>query len=277
LVAAYELILNQQKAWAAQRGIRLDDKGYTYSLNENLFCPISPETRTEFGSGRGDELGELSSRGKMQALHSSSALAVNVFDYWRNRNIDAIAQACGAPGRMTQMRFEQTHPTPLGGIPPHLDVEFHGESEIKTVAIESKFTEPYHRKTKREIKDKYLHHKGLWAQLPGCEKLINRIREEEKGKTSFTYLDAPQLLKHILGLATKFGVARFELVYLWYDLPSQETDRHRQEIKEFEEHIVDEVCFRDMTYQQLFNVIKRSLDADKSYITYLAERYFSSA
>ncbi len=211
----------------------------------------------------------------MQA-HSSSALVVNFFEYWRCHNVNTIARACGAPSGMTEIRFEQTHPTPLGGIPPHLDVEFRGTGGIKPVAIESKFTELYHRKTKRTIRDRYLSHKGLWTQLPRCERLIKRIKEEEEGETSFTYLDAPQLLKHILGLATKSGAMGFELVYLWYDLPSLEAERHREEIKEFKNQVGDEVYFRDMTYQELFKVIRKSLDADKNYISYLGERYFST-
>ena len=137
-------------------------------MNDNLVSLLSQDTQKEFESGKGGELGERGSRGKMQALHSSSALVVNVFEYWRSYNVDAVAQACGAPSGMTEMRFEQNHPTPLGGIPPHLDVEFYG-TDMKPVAIESKFTEPYHRKTKREIKDKYLNRKGLWVQLPRCE------------------------------------------------------------------------------------------------------------
>jgi len=270
------LILNQQRTWARQRGIEYDDDGYTLSLNDNFFSPLTLQTKREFESGKGDELGESGSRGKMQALHSSSALVVNVFEYWRSRNIYAIARALGASSGMTEIRFEQTHPTPLGGIPPHLDIEFRGVGSIRPVAIESKFTELYHRKTKRNIRDRYLSHKGLWEQLPGCEMLIRRIREEEKGKTSFAYLDAPQLLKHILGLTTKFSAGGFELVYLWYDLPSSEADKHRQEVKEFKKQIGDDIHFRDMTYQELFNVIKRSPDADKNYISYLTERYFST-
>lgn len=275
MLTTYRLILYQQQIWARKRGINFDDDGYALSLSDNLFSPLSPKTKKEFEGGKGGELGEGNSRGKMQALHSSSALVVNIFEYWRSRNVDAIARACGAPGGMTEMRFEQTHPTPLGGIPPHLDVEFHG-TDTKPVAIESKYTEPYHRKTKREIKNKYLNYKGLWAQLPRCERLVRRIRDEERGKTSFTYLDAPQLLKHILGLTTKFGATGFELVYLWYDLPSSEAEKHRQEIEEFRKQVRDEVYFKDMTHQELFNIIKRSLDVDKNYISYLEERYFSS-
>ena len=96
------------------------------------------------------------------------------------------------------------------------------------------------------------------------------------GKTSFTYLDAPQLLKHILGLTTKFGPTGFQIVYLWYELPSSEAEKHRQEIKEFKEQVEDDVCFRDMTYQELFNTLKGRADVDEQYTSYLTERYFSN-
>jgi len=275
LSTTFELILNQQRAWATRQGLKYDINGYTLSLDDNLFCSLSPQTREEFESGKGDELGERGNRGKIQALHSSSALVINVFEYWRHHKIEAVAQACGAPSGMTEMRFEERHPTPLGGVPPHLDVEFLGPN-VRPLAIESKFTELYRRKTKRQIKDKYLNYKGLWAQLPGCEKLIRRIYEEQEGKTSFSFLDAPQLLKHALGLTGKFGTNGFELLYLWYDLPSPEAEKHRQEIKDFQRYVKDEVYFRQMTYQELFSVMGRSLDADKNYLTYLGERYFSS-
>lgn len=276
MLPTYKVILNQQQTWAKRREINLDDDGYTLSLSDNLFSPLLPETKKEFESGKGDELGEGNNRGKMQALHSSSALVVNVFDYWRNHNIETIVQACGVSPSITQMRFEKTYPTPLGGIPPHLDIEFYGRTDIIPVAIESKFTELYHRKTKRRIKDKYVNYQGLWAQLPRCESLIWRIREEEKGTTSFTYLDAPQLLKHILGLSTKFGHKGFELLYLWYDLPSLESERHCYELKEFKEQVGNDVYFRHMTYQELFSIIKRSKKANDEYISYLTERYFLS-
>jgi hypothetical protein len=139
---------------------------YTFSLGDNLFLPLLPEVKKEFQSGKGDELGSGGKKGKMQALHSSAALVVNVFQYWVNRNVGDIGSACGAPQGMTQIHFEQTRPTPLGGVPPHLDVEFWGD-KLRPLAIEPKFAEPYHRHTKRTIKDKYLKVRGVWARL-GC-------------------------------------------------------------------------------------------------------------
>lgn len=270
----YESICNQQKSWAYRRGIRFDKDGYTLCLDHNLFLPLLPEVKREFQSGKGDELGSAGKRGKMQALHSSSALVVNIFQYWVNRDINEIASACGAPHGMAEMHFEQTYPTPLGGIPPHLDVEVSANS-LKPLVIESKFTEPYHRHTKRVIRDRYLNVPRLWTGLPECEKLVRRIREEERGRTSFAYLDAPQLLEHILGLTRAFGATRFSLLYLWHEVPSREAKSHRQELKEFENYIGHEVDFRQMTYQELFHTIRECHSMSEDYIRYLAERYFS--
>ncbi len=269
----YKIIRDQQQAWAYQRGIKFDKDGYTFSLDDNLFLPLLPEVKNEFQSGKGDELGSGEKRGKMQALHSSAALVVNIFQYWVDRNVSYIASACGAPQGMTELHFEITHPTPLGGVPPHLDVEFWG-NKLEPLAVESKFTELYYRHTKRTIKAKYLSIPGLWAQLPRCEKLVRHIHEEERGKTSFVYLDAPQLLKHILGLATKFGPKGFQILYLWYEVPSIEAEKHRSEIVVFKEYVGDEVDFRDMTYQELFKAINKLPNKDRDYISYLRERYF---
>lgn len=273
-MTTYKLIHQQQQEWATRQGIKFDNDGYTLSLNDNLFIPMSTEVLSEFNAGSGSELGNGIKRGKMQALHSSSALVLNFFQYWRGHNIDLIGQACGARKGMTELRFERTHATPLGGIPPHLDAEFHGAGLIP-VAIEAKFTETYRRKTRRVIKDKYLNHTGLWTQLPGCGKLAGRIKQEEKGRTSFSYLDAPQLLKHILGLSTDFGVNGFNLLYLWYEVPSTEADRHKEELRLFKQYIKDEVHFRDTTCQDIFRVINQSTGSEQAFLRYLSERYFS--
>jgi len=195
------------------------------------------------------------------------------FEYWRGRDVDFIARACGASKGVTSLHFERTYPTRLGGVPPHLDLVFHNPP-FRPLAVEAKFTEPYRRKTKRRIKDRYLD-SSLWKGLAGCESLVRLIRKEEKGATSFSFLDVPQLLKHILGLTTRFGKRGFELLYLWYDFaPSLEAERHRREIGVFERYVSSEVSFREMTYQELFKSIRDNPEADPQYIGYLADRYF---
>lgn len=134
------------------------------------------------------------------------------------------------------------------------------------------------------IKEKYFSSPDLWNKLPtGCKKLAMLIHEEEQGKTSFSYLDAPQLLKHLLGLslATKYNPNRpkdFEFLYLWYEVPSSpEAKKHRLELTQFKEYIGDEVRLREMTYQDLFEAIKKCPNARKNYLDYLGQRYFPTA
>jgi len=275
-----ELIYTQQKEWADKRGIELhlySNKPYARCLSGNLYCQPSSETVHEFEIGKGNEIRS----GKMRALHSSSALVLNIFEYWRQSNhIDEIARACGAPFGTTTMQFERTYPILVGGTPPHLDVELSGERLNSVLAIESKFTEPYQRHTKRTIKEKYFTAPSLWAELPSrCRELAVRIHEEEQGKTSFAYLDAPQLLKHLLGLSltTKASNKAFELLYLWYEVPSSpEAKKHRLELEQFKQCLGDEVRLRDMTYQDLFEAIRKCPNASKDYLDYLGQRYFPS-
>lgn len=275
MIETYRLIVERQRTWACQQGIRYDKDGYALRLADNLYCPLSPATLEEFKHGRGNELGNGENRGKMQALHSSSALVANVFEYWRNRNIAFIAEACGALSGISNMRFEAIYPAPVGGIPPHLDVEFTG-THVRSLVVESKFTETYRRHTRRRMKRVYISKPLLWSGLPNCEALAKLIYNEQKGRTSFEYLDAPQLLKHILGLnyESRFKEEGFTLLYLWYEIPSLEADKHRSEIESFRKAIGQDIDFQALTYQELFRRIRGIAGIDESYISYLRVRYF---
>jgi len=272
-------ISDQQKAWATELSGKFDfDKyGYVFKLEDNLFLPLSGESEAEYRHAQGDELGSDGKRGKMKALHSSSALVVNFFLYWReNDRLNEIAKACGISDGMTKMQFEQIFPTGLEGNSPEPDILFTGAG-LKPVAVESKFTEPYQKHTVRKIKDKYFESLNLWAGLPKCESLARLIKQEEQGKTSFTYLDAPQLIKHILGLTKTFGKLQFELLYLWYELSSTEAEEHKKQLTEFKEYIKGEVHFRDITYHHVFENIRKYPNVDSYYLSYLHERYFNSS
>jgi hypothetical protein len=264
-------IKDAQIKWAVAHGKAFDAAGYTPRLEDNLFCPLSDSSREDFRNGKGGELGKEGGRPKLCALHSSAALAVNVFEYWRNKDPSPLASACGLTGTTTGIRFEAIHPNRLGRIPSHLDVEFHAETPL---AIESKFTEPYSRHTQREIASSYLNVRGLWDELPGCKALAERIKAEEKKRTSFEYLDVPQMIKHLLALHTSYPQG-FTLLYLWYGVDSPEAQQHQREITEFESFIKNEVDFRVMTYQSLFSRIRKIAGINSAYIGYLAERYFS--
>jgi hypothetical protein len=270
----YQAIYDQQRVWATRRGIPFDQDGYTLSLDDNLFLPLSMAARSKFAAGSGDELGTAQKRGKMQALHSSSALAYNIFEYWRDRPMIPLAHACGAPHRIAALQFEQTYPTGLRGTAPHLDVTLRG-IDTKPFVIEAKFTEPYQAcSAVKGFQQSYFSTQpGLWVQrgLPSCEALARAIGKQQ---IYFSRLGAAQLLKHILGLAKAFS-NNFTLLYLWYDQPSLEAQEHRTEIELFMRHMDGEIDFHIMTYNELFDRLRSSADIEDLYLSYLEERYFA--
>ena len=98
---AYEYIISKQIQWAYRNNImlvgskdNLGRKAYTQKLDDNLFEPLMIETQNNFKEADGGEL--TGNPCKMQAVHSSSALGVNIFQYWKKINqVPAMAAACG--------------------------------------------------------------------------------------------------------------------------------------------------------------------------------------
>src|ERR1700687_927463 len=86
-----------QSRWAAEHGYSPDEKGYVKDLNFNLFQPMSQATKKDFDNGSGSEIHprRRGDQPKMHALHSSSALACNVFDYWRSKGVGPVGAALG--------------------------------------------------------------------------------------------------------------------------------------------------------------------------------------
>lgn len=273
ILAAKDIAYYQLK-WAIQEKIPLE--GYTKTVEDNIFNnELHPETRKEYARGKGHEL--EGKQAHMKALHSSSALVVNIFDYWRRQNrIRDIASCCGSEDIINGMEFEKTHPIKgMDRTPPHLDLEFTGPIPL---AIESKFTETYNRKTRRDNKDThldlYLEHSDIWNGIPKVKAVAQSIVQESGARTNFEYLDVPQLIKHILGLSCSYG-GQFSLLYVWYKINSNEANRHEQELARFSISIKDEISFQTLTYQDLFNKFRNFPDIDSAYLEYLERRYFS--
>lgn len=269
-----ETIRAKQVSWATDRAIRIDQDRYCYCLDDNLFQPLSACARREFAAGDGAELGKEGVRGKMQALHSSSALACNFFDYWRGRDLEMLGKSFGLDGRLCGLAFEQKYPAGLKGKAPNLDVVLY-QGDGGLFAIESKFTEPFSRsKTKSFLKPKYFpENEPLWARagLSGCQALTERLKERS---VHFEFLDAAQLLKHMSGLA--LNQQTWILCYLWYNPPGSMEKHHVEEIEEFVKAIgPDSVHFKALTYQELFRRLSEMVGQEHGhYMTYLRERYF---
>jgi hypothetical protein len=83
-----EFIQRKLQAWARRKNIALQgsagnrgERNYTPTIEDNVFGgELLPETEAAFEAGAGGELRhDIPS---MQALHSSAALAVNLFQHW---------------------------------------------------------------------------------------------------------------------------------------------------------------------------------------------------
>jgi len=233
---------------------------YTATVDQNLFTPLSSEVRQQFMDGDGAELRSEDPRYpfKMQAVHSSSALGVNVFQYWRQRDeISTIAAACGLcrPGSSFsgQMVFEEKFV---------IDSSFKHAPNLDIVM----------RRNDGGLRDPYLHLPGVWDDIPNLRRLAQSVSPSD---LEFTHLHPAQLIKHILGLKRDAGIAGFRLLYLWYDTLGVAGATHRREVELFASIAKsDGIHFHAMTHQELIVRLAVQLRSQHSdYVRYLSERY----
>ncbi len=269
----HEEIRLLQKAWAKSKGLSFDSRGYVPDVETNLRRPLSGRARQAFGKGAGSELA-----GHMKALHSSSALVANFFDYWTNKDSTILLAAMEIDsGKGESLNFEAQFPTGLGGTPPHLDVAI-ALSSGTIIGVESKFTEHLERSTvgKSKFEPSYFPRSGgLWTSvgLPECQMFAEALHE---GRHRFEFLDPWQLLKHTLGLATNLG-NRFSLYYLYFDFPGDGLETHRREVEIFNNRVGEETRFKASTYQEVYGRLLASgwnEPGYTEYLDYLGARYF---
>ena len=301
IMTALEFIKLKQKACAERKGFTLlsgtigsetGNKMYFDDYNKNLYAKLSEDNKNAYNKGSGGEIRDTTTRhAPMKATFSSSAIVVNLFQYWQEKNkISPLLEALGLKNKEvekeTKIVFEAKNPIKeIGGYPPHLDVVI--TTDTNNFAIESKFTEPYNNGSDKnsEIQDSYIKKETLWENLPNLGQLAQAIHnpnnpiEKEEIKELIEklrktkHLDASQLIKHILGLKSKHG-KKFKLLYLWYDVPGTEGYEHRQEIEYFKKLVKDKVDFRHITYQEVIFYLKENHYAEhEDYIDYLVERY----
>lgn len=285
---AYEYILAKQIQWALNQGISLIGSqgkrgrpAYTPDLNENLFEPLDPVVRKHFESGDGGEInGSPNNPSKMQAVHSSSALGVNIFQYWqRNNQIPKIAAACGFCHRGNEISekivFEDKYLINSSfRYPPNIDVVIHNSdsARYKRFAIECKFSEAYTSQGDHGLKNKYLKLEKDWNDIPNLHGLAKKLCPDDN---IFKYLHSAQLIKHILGLKKAFGKKGFRLLYLWYDVLGEEGSIHQMEIDRFIRIArSDDVKFHTLSYQDLIARLSAEYRSDhEKYVKYVTDRY----
>jgi len=275
VVTSKTVLLRAQRRWADAHGVTYDARGCVRVLADNLRAPLDDSARAELQ--RGSELTPgVTQPARAFSLCSSAALVVNVFAYWRGRDQTPLLAALGVDGPGgTRLELEAPLPTGLAGDPPTVDVALH-RPDGRCVAVESKFAEwlsPRPR-SQRVFKDKYF--AGgirVWdaAGLPRCQALAEDLQQ---GRERLKHLNAPQLLKHVLGLAVN-GLRTSALVYLYYDRPGKEATTHRAELDRVIARLRPEIDVRATTYQAVFAVLRATPGLDRDYVDYLARRYFA--
>lgn len=287
----FDYIKAKQQSWAKGNNLELlggtipnkGEKNYLKEISLNIFNQhLSMETKKNFDEGDGSETKDSKSRlAKMKALHSSSALPVNVFQYWQNKDVNPILYACklsknksfnlnsNLPNKVKfEQKFEISENKNLFPRKPNLDIVI---EDNKIYAIESKFTEPYSKKPEG-LSARYISDESFWKGITSLEVLANKI---SPNNNEFKYLDAAQLIKHILGLKNKHKKSDFVLLYLWYDVIGKDGFEHRKEIEKFAEIAKkDKIKFRHITYQEvIINLSKDFYVGNEVYINYLTDRY----
>lgn len=269
-------ICRHQQRWAARRGLAFDLRGYVANVDQNLMRPLTPPTLAAFIDADGGELKESRNKpAKMRALHSSAALAANIFDYWTDRDATLLMEALALPSSPTATRFEAKLPT---GVESYANLDMYLPLANGMVAgVESKFTEWLRGKVTREgeaFRPPYFERgRRRWEEvgLPQAQALATALQE---GRETFKHIGAPQLLKHALALARQHG-DRWVLRYVYFDWPGPKGECHQHEIRRFSDLVGDELRFSACSYQTFFGHLKAvGRPEDEAYLTYLAERYF---
>ena len=174
------------------------------------------------------------------------------------------------------MRFEVQFPIHAEfNRSPNLDVviDYGSSNVLKATAIECKFNEPFGGWEKKGLKSVYLDHQEFWTDLPNLRTIAEQVSPDN---TRFVALDAPQLIKHTLGLKNAYGKRGFRLLYLYYDVPGPEAVKHVEEIAEFSKYMErDGITFQSLNYQDvIMSLIRNQRVEHEAFVDYLVERYF---
>lgn len=287
-------IQKKQVAWALANGFipqgsTYDNKGeyhYLTELKDNLFQPLSDFTLNQFKNADGGEFNDYEKNGnryrpKVNALHSSSVIVMNTFQYWLDKNIFQLlhalelcskrsVQVSSVKREEVKIEFEKkiriSNDLSKFKFSPNIDVVVNNQ-----FAIESKFTEPY-KGRKKGISEKYTLENEIWKGLEFIYELANELHPNNE---RYNYLDAAQLIKHILGLKVQNKNKKFTLLYLWYDTLGNDGALHQSEIEDFAKIAkLDNIKFKHISYQKFIsNLMANYYYEHKEYCNYITKRY----
>jgi len=229
--------------------LRTSHPSYAETPADNLVPTVCErDFREDLAAGDGNELEDSGTRpAKFCAAHSSSALCVNVFGYFRHRPKLLTLPGCD---NFTECQFERKLST--GISTPNLD--FLASGPDQTVCLESKCTEPLSEKTAK-FSPRY--QAVVEALAEPCWRSLYESVLDDPGL--FSRLDVAQLIRHYLGIRCSLSSEKRtnRLIYAywqpldWNRFP--EFSEHAAEVERFTRAIQDStVRFQLVTYSTLF-------------------------
>lgn len=241
---------------------KADRRGYVARSIDNLLPGIEfDEIEKELRRGDGHEL-----EGKFRAVHSSSALAVNCFGWFKRRtHALSLLGSVGARG----VEFEKQLPIFPGRTPANLDVWIDRGDSV--VAVESKLLEYL------SLKIPTFSSAYESADL-ACDRW--QAAYESAKHAARGHLDRAQLIKHAFGLhryCREHPDRRATLLYLFWEPTNwrnfEACCRHRSEVEDFSELLTEsKIPFRWMPYADLWEEWSR-VPALAEHIQALRDRY----
>lgn len=284
----------KQQIWAKQKGLTretqfAETEHETYLLanpHQNLFMPLSETNANLFGQKELEEMKELC---------STSAICLNLFQYWQGKDIYPLLNALRLPSKKSSnysMEDENPSTCPIKlkekfqfderkRIYPHpvtVDVFIHAGFDF---IIETQFAAPY-KSPHSNLAKWYIDQPSFWKELPHLFELAKEISSSNQ---RFYYLDVARLITEIIALKKTYEESdrysnetirrRFCLIYLWYDILGEDGIKHKNEIEEFAKIAEkDFINFRQISIQKLITKLAKDFyKGNEAYCDYLIERY----
>ena len=231
----------------------------------------------------------------MKELCSTSAICLNLFQYWQGKDIYPLLNALRLPSKKSSnysMEDENPSTCPIKlkekfqfderkRIYPHpvtVDVFIHAGFDF---IIETQFAAPY-KSPHSNLAKWYIDQPSFWKELPHLFELAKEISSSNQ---RFYYLDVARLITEIIALKKTYEESdrysnetirrRFCLIYLWYDVLGEDGIKHKNEIEEFAKIAEkDFINFRQISIQKLITKLAKDFyKGNEAYCDYLIERY----
>jgi len=270
-----------------------DNKDYLLNLNENLFIPFhntEDKDYLAFKRGKGKELEE-----KFRAPHSSAALCVNFFKYWKENDPvgfykilwEIIHKRKLGPEENwspVEYEFEVAHlfgrdKSRQTDRPGYIDLEIRTSDGLELIHVESKFTEefnPIKRYQEKNLSLGKIHNREAYRKL-FKEYFVCDPNDLMNGSELSKNYQLAQRLLFIVENADDYYAAYPGAVVLFLYFDYEEFDRTLLDFPGIINDIHRE-DFKMLSYQELFNSMKKTVlntTQHKEWFEYMDSRYFS--